>query len=209
MLYLPLGVYLEIEKNTKIQKMDWGKRPLSEEELKYAADDVFHLIELRNLFVKNLKKLNRLSWTNEEIVRLTKVRFGENGSMEDSFLRIKGVRVLRPHQLAVLRELSIFREKLALKKNAPPYKIIGNKTLITLAINPETNVDSMKGIGRWLLNQARKDLTAALQRGINAEPVFLPKIDSLIVGSYFKKEGKAANQVEEKRVIEFMKMKNK
>ena len=35
-------------------------------------------------------------------------------------------------------------------------------------------------------------------------PVFLPKIDSLIVGSYFKKEGKAANQVEEKRVKRFM-----
>ena len=167
---------LEIEKNTKIQKMDWGKRPLSEEELKYAADDVFHLIDLRNLLVKNLKKLNRLSWAKEEIDRLSKVRFGESCSMEDSFLRIKGVRALRPHQLAVLRELSIFREKLALKKNSPPYKIIGNKTLITLAVNPETNIYSLKGIGRWLLNQAHKELADALKRGINAEPIFLPKM---------------------------------
>ncbi len=39
-------------------------------------------------------------------------------------------------------------------------------------------------------------------------PVFLPKVDSLIVGSYFKKEGKAGNEVEEKRVMEFMNIKN-
>jgi len=167
---------LEIEKNTKIQKMDWGKRPLSEKELKYAADDVLYLIDLRNLLVKNLVKLNRLTWAEEEIARLTKVRFGENGSMEDSFLKIKGARVLRPNQLAILRELSIFREKFALKKNSPPYKIIGNKTLLYLAVNPETNIDSMKGIGRWLLQRARKDLTDALQRGINAKPVFFPKL---------------------------------
>jgi len=167
---------LEIEKNTKIQKMDWGKRPLSENELKYAADDVFHLIDLRNLLVEKLEKLNRLNWVKEEIIRLIKVRFGENVSMENSFLRIKGVRALRPHQLAVLRELSIFREKLALKKNSPPYKIIGNKTLITLAINPETDINSLKGIGKWLLNQARKDLADALNRGVKAEPVSLPKL---------------------------------
>ncbi len=165
----------KIEKNTKIQKMDWGKRPLSEEELKYAADDVFHLIDLRNLLVKNLKKLNRLSWAKEEIDRLSKVRFGENGSMEDSFLRIKGFRVLQPNQLSILRELSIFREKLALKKNSPPYKIISNKTLLTLAANPNANLGKMKGIGKWLLQHFRKDLTEALQRGINADPVILPK----------------------------------
>ncbi len=167
---------LEIEKNTKIQKMDWGKRPLSEEELKYAADDVLYLIELRNLLVKNLVKLNRLTWAEEEIARLTKVRFGENGSKEDSFLKIKGARLLKPDQLAVLRELSIFRENFALKKNSPPYKIIGNKTLLFLSVNPETNIDSIKGIGRWLLQRARKDLTGALQRGVNAKPVFFPKL---------------------------------
>ena len=167
---------LEIEKNTKIQKMDWGKRPLSEEELKYAADDVLYLIELRNLLVKDLKKLNRLSWAEEENIRLTEVRFGENGAAEDAFLRIKGARKLQPHQLSVLKELSIFREKLALKRNKPPYKIIGNKTLFFLAVNPKTNIDSVKGIGRWLLNQARKDLIKAIQKGVNADPVFLPKL---------------------------------
>ena len=167
---------LKIEKNSKIQKMDWGKRPLSEEELKYAADDVLYLIDLRNLLVKNLKKLNRVTWAEEETSRLTKVRFGENSSSENSFLKIKGVRLLQPDQLAILRELSIFRERFALKKNSPPYKIIGNKTLLFLAANPEANLDSIKGIGRWLLQRARKDLADALHRGINAKPVLLPKL---------------------------------
>ena len=167
---------LEIEKNKKFQKMDWGKRPLSENALKYAADDVLYLIKLRNLLVKNLKKLNRLSWAKEEITRLTKVRFSTNDSIEDSFLKIKGFRVLKPDQLAVLRELSIFREKFALKKNSPPYKIIGNKTLLILAANPKMNLNSMKGVGKWLLQQAHKDLVNALQRGANAEPVLLSKL---------------------------------
>jgi len=101
---------LEIEKNKKLQKMDWGKRPLSEEALQYAADDVIYLIDLRNFLIKNLKELNRLSWAKEETDRLISVRFVGNGSLGESFLKIKGFRALNPHQLAVLRELSIFRE---------------------------------------------------------------------------------------------------
>jgi len=62
------------------------------------------------------------------------------------------------------------------KKNTPPYKIISNKTLLFLAVNPKIKLDSMKGIGKWMLKQAGKDLTDALRKGINADPIFLPKL---------------------------------
>ena len=167
---------LNIEKNKKFQKMDWGKRPLPENALDYAADDVAHLIKLRNILVNNLVSLNRLDWAKEEINRLVSVRFKNNNALDQAFLKIKGVRALKPRQLAILKELCIFREKLALKKNAPPYKIISNKTLVILAKNPETNLKNLKGVGKWLLNSYKNDLLAAIRYGLINEPVSLPAL---------------------------------
>jgi len=164
---------VEIEKSKKFQKMDWGKRPLPDEALNYAADDVIHLIKLRNILVKKLKKLNRLDWVKEEIARLSTVRFKNNNSKNEAYLKIKGIRALKPRQLAILKELCIFREKIAVRKNMPPFKVVSNKLLISIAKKPDVDLNSMKGIGKWLLNNHKDLFVKAINKGIAAEPVFL------------------------------------
>ena len=57
---------------------------------------------------------------------------------EQGYLRIKGARKLTPRGLAVLRELFLLRDKRARDGDRPPFKVMGNGTLLDLAQNPPT-----------------------------------------------------------------------
>src|SRR5204863_1978024 len=44
----------------------WDQRPLSDMQLRYAADDVRYLPAVRDAIVKNLESLGHLNWAREE-----------------------------------------------------------------------------------------------------------------------------------------------
>jgi len=160
-----------INKCKKLQKMNWSKRPLPENALKYACNDVAFLVELRNFLRHNLKRANRLSWAEEEFKRLEKIRFNHPNPPELSFLNVKGAGRLNPKQLSILRELYILREKIALKNNRPPFKVISSAVMIEIASSPGKKLSDIKGVGHWLIEMAEKDFEEAVRKGINSEPV--------------------------------------
>ena len=78
---LGLGVLIEellgitVAKEKRLQRADWSVRPLSEEALAYAAEDVAHLLDLRRVLTEKLTTLERHAWVTEEHGRLTEVRY--------------------------------------------------------------------------------------------------------------------------------------
>ncbi|HEX7594393.1 MAG TPA: ribonuclease D, partial [Anaerolineae bacterium] len=59
--------------NKKMQRADWGHRPLTAEEIAYAREDTHYLIALYSLQLRELERLERLEEAREEFERLTRV----------------------------------------------------------------------------------------------------------------------------------------
>jgi ribonuclease D len=126
-----LGVV--IPKSRKLQRSNWALRPLSVEALDYAGNDVRHLSQLAQRLRHKLGQLDRQFWVQEEFQRLERARFGPSRSPDEALFRVKGSEHLRPRELAVFKQLFIWREGEAKRLDRPPFQVVGNDTLLTLA----------------------------------------------------------------------------
>lgn len=166
-----LGV--DIPKSKRLQKSDWTLRPLAAEALEYAASDVAHLHELRDVMKDRLEGLGRSSWVAEECERQLMVRY-EAPNPELAFLTVKGSYALDGRGLAVLRELVVLRERHALSRGRPHFRILTNATLVALAENPKTDLRKMGGLGPFGRRPLIEELEGALERGLEARPLERP-----------------------------------
>ena len=167
-----LGVVLD--KQRKLQRSDWTKRPLSREALAYAADDVLHLPRLREVLSERLEKLSRLEWVKEEFARVEMVRHTPP-DRESAFLSIKGSRDLDGRGLAVLRSLFQFREREASRLDRPPFKVMQDSALVRLSAEPATDLSRVRELGRFRRRPDDRRLRAAIAEGLESRPVTRPK----------------------------------
>ena len=162
---------IEISKDKKLQQMNWGLRPLPEEALRYAVNDVAYLIKLAKKQKKLLKAKGRLAWVWEESERMTKLHFKDPVPPSLAFTIVKGWHSLTPKETAIFRELFNFREELALKRHRPPFKVLGGETLLNLARNPETDLEKTHGIGSYFLRHHGKELREVLKKAKELPPL--------------------------------------
>ena len=167
-----LGV--DIPKSRRLQKSDWSLRPLSGDALKYAASDVEHLIRLREEMGSRLAELGRTDWVREECERLSSVRYVPPDP-ESGFLSVKGSYALDGGGLAVLKELAEFREREALRRGRPPFWVLSNEAMVTLAADPKTDPSSIKGMRKIADGPAGRKLRDAIRRGVKAPPFERPR----------------------------------
>ncbi len=168
-----LGV--AIVKSKSLQRADWTIRPLPDEALQYAVDDVLHLQDLRDELVRRLEELGRIEWAKEEFRRLESVRYRTPDPPEIAFLNAKGSRALDPQELAVLRELYVFRHNEGMRRDTPPFKIMSDAVLTTIAAAGENNLTEIEGIPASSLRRYGRRLQRARERGLAAEPVTRPR----------------------------------
>jgi len=161
---------ITIDKSKRLQKSDWGRRPLSAEAIKYAATDVIHLFALREALETRLQTLGRAEWVYEECARIEKVRYTAP-DRETAYLSVKGARDLDERRLAILRSLFTFREGEARRRHRPPFFVLPDSALIFLATNPEAYLSEVPGLGQTEVKRLRKGLREALYNGINAPPI--------------------------------------
>ena len=126
-----LNKYFGVELNKRFQRADWSLRPLSDDMIRYAAEDTRYLHDLARLLEDKLREKGRLEWVQEECALLEQVRFSsQEGAL---FMRFKGAGSLRPRQLAGLENLLVWRDEEARRRNTPHYKVLGNKPMLELA----------------------------------------------------------------------------
>jgi ribonuclease D len=166
-----LGV--EVPKSKRLQRADWTLRPLSEEARLYAASDVLHLERARDLLVERLDGLSRLPWVTEECGRLAETRYRPPDAAW-AFLKMKGSRALDGRGLAVLRSLHRFREREAVRRDRPPFKVLSDAVLVGLAASPHSSLETVTGLGRYGRPGSAKSLRAALHDGLRDGPVGRP-----------------------------------
>jgi ribonuclease D len=150
------------------QRTDWSRRPLREVQLDYAASDVIYLVEIAETLERELSEKKRLVWAKAEFAALEQRLWPEREFDQQGYLRIKGARKLLPRGLAVLRELFLWRDKRARDADRPPFKVMGNGTLLDLAQSPPTSrraLGTRRGITDLVQRRFGQELLDAIERG--------------------------------------------
>ncbi len=115
------------------QRADWGQRPLTRSQVVYAAADTAFLQRLAGKLRERLEALGRWDWAVGDFRRLEEVRHRPVEPNPLAFERVKGVRVLRGDARDRAFTLFEWREGEAQRLDIPPFKVLGNTTLLTLA----------------------------------------------------------------------------
>jgi ribonuclease D len=123
---------------------NWERRPLSEQQLRYAADDVRYLPALRHEIGKRLEAGGKIAWALEESETLADPGVYSFDPV-NQYLKIRGAAGLPPKNQAVLRELTIWRDAAARAEDVPPRTMLRDEIMMDLARSP---VDSVRGLSQ-------------------------------------------------------------
>lgn len=120
--------YVGITLDKSQQHTEWMRRPLSYEQMTYAAHDVLHLFDLYPLMVNDLKKQDRWEWALQEMTSLSALRFNE--PLQPSQLVRMGI---AKKNYFVALSLFNWRDEQARALNYNRGRIINDKHLVTLS----------------------------------------------------------------------------
>src|SRR5947209_8612712 len=150
----------------------WDARPLSGEQLRYAAEDVVHLLQLADELQRRLRESERLEWAREECRRL------EGASDErdpwTAWERLPRVGGLDPRSRAVARELAAWRERTAATEDRPVGSVLADAALVELAKRqPDSTrgIEQIRGIHPPTVRRRGEQILAAIRAGREAEPI--------------------------------------
>ncbi|MAE70475.1 MAG: hypothetical protein CME06_08415 [Gemmatimonadetes bacterium] len=173
-----LQQHFDVELDKRFQRAHWSQRPLPEPMLEYARLDTHYLCELRDRLIGELEQAGRLSWAKEEFALIAQKEWPARSFDPDDFRRIKGAGRLSPREQAVLKELFTLRDQRARSLDRPPFKVLGNLTLIDLAQARPRNEKTLlrvRGVSSYVVRRLGESLLAAIARGEAAEPPERPR----------------------------------
>ncbi len=161
------------------QKANWSARPITPKLLNYASLDVWYLPALRDILTKELAKLGRLDWLDQQC--RAQIESGSTGfaPATDIDWRIGRSERLRGPGLGALHAVWHWREQQAQRLDTPPFKVCGNALLIQIAEAAELGDSEESILHRVNLGKRHPRLfpsfTEALHAGLTRDPKTLPR----------------------------------
>ena len=158
---------------------NWSARPLSQDQLAYALEDVTFLLAIHDHLHTRLSSLGRLQWANEEFSRLEGVVGETRREPQERYQRIRGWDQLKPKSTAVLRELAVWREGEAKRRNVPRNRVIRDEVLLQLARHPPRHEDELRkvrGLHPSEIDRNGKSILAAIQTALALPPSSWPAL---------------------------------
>jgi ribonuclease D len=163
------------------QRYNWGRRPLERAALTYARLDSHYLPGLREIQMRELLERGRDEEAREVFDQVAGVEPASRQFRADDFWHIKGAWDLTSRSQAVLRELFIYREREAQRRDWPPFKIMGDKTLLALAQARPRCVDNLVHLdgmtpaqisryGEGVVNAVTRGMSASIPRPPRSSP---------------------------------------
>jgi ribonuclease D len=161
------------------QKANWSRRPITQKLLDYAALDVWYLPALRDLLTRELKKLGRLEWMEQQCQAQIEAGVTGFAPPDENDWRIGKSERLRSRGQGVLHSVWHWRQEQAQRLDTPPFKVCSNDFLIRLALaadqgDSEEAILSGVNLGK---RHARLigSLVAAVRDGLERDPRTLPR----------------------------------
>ncbi|MDQ6999047.1 MAG: ribonuclease D [Mariprofundus sp.] len=156
---------------------DWKARPLTAKQLEYAADDVIWLMPVYQHLQQRLEATGRTLWLDEEQSVLTNpATYAYDESTV--FWRVKGVNKLKGRNLATLRELAAWRERMASKRDIPRRRMIADEPLLEIARRDALDMDCMtrmRGINAGFVKRFGEEIIQVWQQGMDSDEANWPK----------------------------------
>lgn len=184
---LPYGRLVESVLGLPLEKgesyTDWCQRPLTHAQMRYAADDVRYLEGVAQRLKAKLAELGRLTWLEEELADLERPdAYGID--IDNVWKKVTGRGTLRGDQAAVLRELAMWREQVAARRDLPRGWVLKDPTLIELARRSPSSTSalrSIRGLNPKEVDRSGDQILAAIERGRKAPKVEVDKTPSRAV----------------------------
>lgn len=145
---------LNIEVDKSSQFTDWSRRPLTDKQLQYALNDVTFLRDAYEKLAQQLEETGRLEWVQEEMMALTDTS-GYHIDEDQLWKRVK-IKTNKPQSLACVKELAVWREKEARRRNVPKGRIFKDDTLADIAIHLPTNKDQLSRTRNLYSDQVKR-----------------------------------------------------
>ena len=149
----------------------WDRRPLSRQQLEYAADDTRMLIGLGDELERRLSARGRLDWAREECRALEEA--SDDRSPERIYDRLPRLGRLNDRGRAVALELVIWREDVARGMDRPASFVLPDQALIELARRApgdRRGLEQIRGLPPQTLHRRGEQLVEVLDRGRRREP---------------------------------------
>lgn len=152
---------LDIELPKGETRSDWLQRPLSELQVRYAAEDVLHLVEVYRALMARLAP-QKVEWIIEDGAELV-ANLGREVAPEDAWREAKLAWKLSRQQQAVLRALCAWREREARARNQPRNRVLREHSLWPLARTQPDNLVALARIEDMHPKTVRQDGETLLQ----------------------------------------------
>jgi len=158
---------------------DWSQRPLSDAQLHYARSDVTHLRDVYLALKAKLDDSGRAHWLADEMRILTSPSTYDM-KPEDAWQRLKG-RIRKPRDLALLIELSTWRELEARERNVPRSRVLKDDAVIDIVTAAPRSVEALGKLrsipSGFERSRVGTDILAAIEAGIARDPKTLPSLE--------------------------------
>ena len=157
---------------------DWARRPLSERQITYAAADVTHLRDVYAALRERLTAQGRSEWVQTEMEVLSSVDTYRT-EPDEVWKRLK-MRVKKPIELAVLKEVAAWREREAQARDVPRGRILKDDAIYEIAAQQPTTPEALgelrslpRGFER---SRTGEDIIAAVNRALAIPKDKLPRV---------------------------------
>ncbi|MGD0539928.1 MAG: HRDC domain-containing protein [Tepidisphaeraceae bacterium] len=154
----------------------WDRRPLTDHQLRYAADDVRYLPAARHEIGKRLDAPRHARWAMEESASLADQALYVFDP-QTQWIKIRGAGTLSPRSQALLKELTIWRDQAAKAEDVPPRSLLKDEILLDLARSPveaEADLARVKGLPRPIESKYGAGIVQATLRVRNLPQDQLP-----------------------------------
>jgi ribonuclease D len=148
----------------------WDRRPLTPQQLEYAAADAAHLLALGERLESRLAEVGRLEWAREESRALE--ASSDERDLDEVYARLPKVDRLRPKARAVARELVEWRDAAAREADRSVPSIMADHVLVELARRRPSSrgeLGDIRGLPEATLHRRHGELLAAIARGAERE----------------------------------------
>jgi ribonuclease D len=165
--------FLNINLSKAHTRTDWTVRPLSEEQLRYAADDVIYLCQVYLIMRQKLLELGRFDWLKSDFELLKNPEL-YLVSPEKAWLKVKGKNKLTGRQLSIVQALCEWRERTAQTDDRPRSWLMRDDMLLELAkLQPGTvsALAEVRGINERTVNRYGKVLCQLINDARQRPPI--------------------------------------
>jgi ribonuclease D len=157
-------------------RADWSLRPLSPEQIRYAADDVIHLAEVYRQLTNKLDHLQRSDWLGEDFQRLINPALYDSPP-EDAWLKVKGGNRIRGESLAVMQALAGWRERVAREKDRPKGWILRDDALVDIARHRPSSIEALgkiRGLSEGFVRHSGNRIVELIRAAAGKKPTPFP-----------------------------------